>query len=124
MAIIFANTGARPSRDANQQTQGATQLGASTSITTGAASASAQLPVDANGKLYPAYLITATAAAWYNINTAGDAAVAGAANTYLITPGAAPFLLGTPPTLAPGATAQVSAIQDTAAGKVCIIGVF
>jgi hypothetical protein len=100
-------------------------LGVSTTLTIAAASVSAQLPVDSTGKLYSAYAVVANGLAWVNINTAGDAAVAGAANNYLInSAGIAVIIPIKKLALVAGATAQISAIMDSGgAGKVCVIGV-
>jgi hypothetical protein len=126
MTIVVGapTTGLAALRDASQSEIAYPRLGASVTIVTSSSSASANLPTDANGKLYSAYLVTASANAWLNFNTAGDAAVAGAANTYLVNGNGLGIVIPTPIGAVPGATAQASAIQDAAAGKVCIIGIF
>lgn len=100
-------------------------LGVAATITIAAASVSIQLPVGSDGKLYSAYLVTSNGLAWVNINTAGDAAVAGAANNYLINgSGIAVVIPVKKLGLVAGVTAQISAIMDSGgAGKVCVVGV-
>lgn len=129
MAIVAGvNSGVAAVRDSNNPAVSYPRLGVAASITTAtnAASAAIQLPVDANGKLYSAYLVAANTLVWVNINTAGDAAVAGAANTYLINASGVEVVIATPFGLIPGATAQISAINDSqaAASKVNVIGIF
>jgi hypothetical protein len=127
MAIVVgANAGIGAVRDSNDSDIAYPRFGVAASITTAtnAASASIQLPVDANGRLYGAYQVSANALVWVNINTAGDAAVAGAANTYLINLNGTPQVIPTPLGMVAGATAQISAINDTAAtSKVNVIGI-
>lgn len=101
------------------------QFGPSVTIIVAAASVSAQLPVDPNtGKLYEVYRLTCNAICWFNFNTAGDAAVAGAANNHLFNPQY--FMeVRIPPGQTPGATAQASCIADGGgAVKLCITGLF
>jgi hypothetical protein len=100
-------------------------FGVAATITIAAASVAIQLPVDSTGKLYSAYLITSNGLAWVNINNAGDAAVAGAANTYLINgSGVAVVIPVKKLGLVAGATAQISGIMDSGgAGKVCVVGI-
>lgn len=117
MAIVAGVGAGQAPMPLNGTTTEALRLGASASITTSAASAAANIPADANSVKYGSLLIYASATAWFNFNTAGDAAVAGAANTYLLVAGV-PLLVVPPPT-----ATQVSAIQDAAAGKVMIIGI-
>ncbi len=128
MAIVAGyNVGVGAVRDANDAYLAYPKFGVAASITTAtnAASASIQLPVDANGKLYPAYLVAANTLVWVNINTNGDAAVAGAANTYLINSNGVEVCIPTPANMVAGATAQISAINDSqaAASKVNVIGI-
>jgi hypothetical protein len=118
MAIIAGfNTGVSPQAP-NVPPANALKLGATTQITTGAASATVALPVDANGVPYKVLLVTTVVtAAWFNFNDGTGAAVAAAANTYVLSPNA-PLLVMVPP----GAT-SASAIQDTAAGHVTFVGI-
>jgi hypothetical protein len=130
MAIVAGTNSGVPSlRDASQSMGVAyPKYGVAASITTAtnAASASIQLPVDANSKLYSAYVVLSNTLVWVNINTAGDAAVAGAANTYLVNGNGLPVVIPTPNGMIAGATAQISAINDSQAGasKVCVIGIW
>lgn len=129
MAIVAGvKSGLAALLDPNLAELGAPYFGVSASITTAtnAASASIQLPVDANGQLYSAYIITANQLVWVNINTAGDAAVAGAANTYLInSQGIGVIIPVKKLNLVAGATAQISAINDSAAtSRICVTGIF
>lgn len=127
MAIVpGVKSGLASLLDPNLAELGYPYFGVSATITIAAASVAIQLPVDANGNLYSAYLLTANGLAWVNINTAGDAAVAGAANTYLINGQGNPVVIPVKKQgLTAGATAQISAIMDSGgAGKVCVIGVF
>lgn len=131
MAIVAGvKSGLAALLDPNLAELGYPYFGVSASITTAtnAASASIQLPVDAAGNLYSAYLITSNQLAWVNINTAGDAAVAGAANNYLINGQGNPVIIPVKkitPALVAGATAQISAINDSAAtSRICVIGIF
>ena len=100
-------------------------LGTGATITITGASVAIQLPVDpATGALYRAYRISCNAAVWFNFNTAGDAAVAGAANNHLVGPNS-PIQAICPFGAIPGATAQISAIADAGgAAKVCVCGMF
>lgn len=125
--VVGANVGVGAVRDANNADLAYPHLGVAASITTAtnAASASIQLPVDAAGRLYPAYSVSANVLVWVNINTAGDAAVAGAANTYLINANGIPQVIPTPANMVAGATAQISAINDSSASasKVNVVGI-
>lgn len=128
MAVVAgSNVGVGAVRDANNADLAYPHLGVAASITTAtnAASASIQLPVDASGRLYPAYSVSANVLVWVNINTAGDAAVAGAANTYLINANGIPQVIPTPANMVAGATAQISAINDSSASasKVNVVGI-
>jgi hypothetical protein len=128
MAIVVGvNVGVQAVRDSNDADIAYPKFGVAASITTAtnAASAAIQLPVDVNSRLYPAYVVSANALVWVNINTAGDAAVAGAANTYLINGSGVFVVIPTPAGLVAGATAQISAINDSqaAASKVNVIGI-
>lgn len=125
MAVVAgANVGVGAVRDANDADLAYPRLGVAATITITTTSVAIQLPVDANGRLYPAYAVNSNGLAWVNINTAGDAAVAGAANTYLINSAGVQVVIPTPTNLVPGATAQISAIMDSGgAGKVCVIGI-
>jgi hypothetical protein len=101
-------------------------LGVAATITIAAASVSIQLPVDATGKLYSAYVVNSNGLAWVNINTAGDAAVAGAANTYLLNSAGVPVIIPVKKltALVAGAGAQISGIMDSGgAGKICVTGI-
>jgi hypothetical protein len=119
MAIVAAFQAGSSPVALNGGPLAALRLGASASLTSIAASAAATLPTDAAGNKYSSYLIMAAGAAvWFNFNTAGDAAVAGAANTFLLSPGAQ-LVVQAPP----GAT-QISAIQDSATGKLSIVGIY
>lgn len=129
MAIVAGvKSGLAALLDPNLAELGFPYFGVAASITTAtnAASASIQLPVDAAGNLYSAYLVTSNQLAWVNINTAGDAAVAGAANTYLINgQGLAVVIPVKKQNLVAGVTAQISAINDSAASsRICVIGIF
>jgi hypothetical protein len=125
MAVVAGvNVGVGAVRDANDAYLAYPRLGVSASITIAAASVAIQLPVDANGRLYPAYAVNANGLAWVNINTVGDAAVAGAANTYLINASGLQVVIPTPANMVAGATAQISVIMDSGgAGKVCVVGI-
>lgn len=122
------NAGYASLRDPSQSDLAFPRFGVAASITTAtnAASASIQLPVDANGNLYTGYQVISNTLVWVNINTAADAAVAGAANTYLVNGNGLPVTIPTPIGMVAGATAQISAINDTqaAASKVNVIGIF
>lgn len=125
MAIVVGvNRGVGAVRDANDADVAYPRFGVAATITISAASVAIQLPVDANGNLYPAYLITANGLAWVNINTAGDAAVAGAANTYMINGSGVSVVIPTPANMVAGATAQISGIMNSAgAGLINVIGI-
>lgn len=118
MAILSGvNVGAAP-LPLNGTIITALRLGTTAQITTGAASATVALPVDANSNKYTTYMLVSLASGcWFNFNTAGDAAVATAANTYAMASGSSPWIIVPPP-----GTTNVSAIQDTAAGHLLIIG--
>lgn len=119
-----SNVGVGAVRDSNDAFVAYPRLGVAATITIAAASVSIQLPVDANGNLYPAYAVNANGLAWVNFNTAGDAAVAGAANTYLLASTGTELIMPTPPKFVAGATAQISGIMDSGgAGKICVIGI-
>lgn len=122
--VVGANRGVGAVRDANDADIAYPRFGVAATITISAASVAIQLPVDANGNLYPAYLITANGLAWVNINTAGDAAVAGAANTYMINGSGVSVVIPTPVNMVAGATAQISGIMNSAgAGLINVIGI-
>jgi len=125
MAIVAGiNAGVAAVRDANDSYVSYPRLGVAATITVAAASVAIQLPVDANGRLYGAYAVNSNGLAWVNINTAGDAAVAGAANTYLINSSGVQVVIPTPPNMVAGATAQISGIMDSGgAGKICVVGI-
>lgn len=125
MAIVAgSNVGVGAVRDANDAFVAYPRLGVAATITIAAASVAIQLPVDSNGKLYPAYAVNSNGLAWVNINTAGDAAVAGAANTYLLNASGVTVVIPTPPNMVAGATAQISGIMDSGgAGKICVVGI-
>lgn len=125
MAIATpANSGVACLRDAGQSDLAFPRFGVAASITVTVASVAINLPVDQNGSLYKAYSVSATGNAWVNINTAGDAAVAAAANNYLVNGSGVSFVIPTPAGLVPGATAQISGIMDSGgAGKICVIGI-
>lgn len=93
-------------------------LGASASIITPTASATATLPTDAAGNSYAAFRFTASGSIWFGFG-AGPA-VAGAAGTFLITPG---MVIDVVP---PAGSTQASAIFDAAstAGSLCIVGLY
>jgi len=95
------------------------RLGAAANITTGAASATVTLPADSNGNPYSIVLLTQVGgAAWWNFNTAGDAAVKAAANTFAINSSYTQAIV-----VPPGAT-NISAIQDSAGGTLNIVGLY
>lgn len=120
MALINALVGATAQRDQQSGAVAVPQAGATSSITTGAASVNASLPKDSNNNYYPAVLITNSGnAAWIAFGTSGaDAVVAGTSPAILIPANFFDYIA--PPK---GAT-NWCAIQDSAASKVCLVGVF
>lgn len=123
MAIVSGQNAGQGAVSLNDTPVAAIKLGVPATITVAAASASATIPTDANSVKYSAVLLTASTGTWFNFNTAGDAAVAGAANTYFL-PGNGVPLIVVIPTVSGVTATQISAIQDSAGGKLCIIGVF
>lgn len=118
MAIVAGLAGVQAKSDSNRNPIAGPVTGAAATVASGAGSANIALPADAAGKPYPAFLVTTSQAAWVCWSNAADAAVASAANTILLPANFWDILA--PPA---GAT-SISAIQDTAAGKVCLTGVF
>lgn len=130
MAVVVGVNVNTPARKGPSGPDGlaAPALGVSATITLSAVPASANiaLPVDANGRLYPAYQLTADEACWFCFaTTSGDAAVAGAANNYLLGQNNT-YLIATPqPMTAGNEGAFIAAIANTAtAGHLCVTGIF
>jgi hypothetical protein len=115
---MAAQVGAPLVFDGNQRAIAVPQLGASSTLTTGAASADIALPVDANGKAYRAYRVAASAACWVTFGDVAQTAVAGNANNVLIPAGYWDYVV------APLGATHVAGIQDSAAGKCCFTGIF
>jgi hypothetical protein len=126
--IVGANINTRAAKDASDSGAAAPAFGVSAtiSLTTGSTSVNIPLPVDANGRVYPAYLITADATAWFAFGTtAGDAATIGGANNYLVNGvGVAAYVATPQPVLAGNIGAFIAAISATAASHVCVTGIF
>lgn len=127
MSLVFAQSGFPVQRESNgAEVITCPHPGATVTITTGAASVNAALPLDGAGKQYQAVRITANAACWIAFsNNGSDAVVAGTSPAILIPPNCA-IDLGIPPVgfgLNAVAT-NIAAIQDAAAGKVCITGIY
>jgi hypothetical protein len=119
MAILAGFPRGKGPVELNGTAIAALTLGSAGSIVIAAASVALALPTDTNGNLYTAYVLIATGPAWVNFNTAGDAAVAGAANTYLVG-SFSPIIVEAPPT-----ATQISGIMDSAgAGKVNVVGLY
>jgi hypothetical protein len=98
----------------------AVRLGNSTVLPTGASSATVALPVDSNGVQYAVVMVQSTAAGWFDfVQLVGDTIAAAAANTTLCVPGNSTVFYVVPP----GAK-FIAGIQDSAAGKICITGIF
>lgn len=124
--LVGALSNSRAAHEPNDAALAAAALGVSVSMTLVAAtSQTIALPVDANGKLYPAYQITADAITWFNFcSLVGDAAVVAAANTYLINGSGLPVLAATPNSmLTQGGGAFLAAIS-TPGGHINITGIF
>jgi hypothetical protein len=120
-ALINSRSAKEPSGAAGT----ANALGVSASITLSAVSANIALPVDANGRLYPAYQITATENAWFIFGTtSGDAAVVGAANNYLVNGSGLPVLVATPQAQVSGAVGAFIAAIAAGAGFMNVVGIF
>lgn len=127
MAVIAgANQGSRAAKDASDASLGAPAFGVSATITLSASSANIALPTDANGNLYPAYLLASSEPCWVAFTTTGtDAAVIGAANNYLINgPGAPATLIATPQAQLNKQVGAFIAAISTAAGQLCVTGLF
>jgi hypothetical protein len=126
LAGALANT--RAAKDPSGGDDSAPALGVAASLTLAQnVSQNLALPTDANTRLYPAYLITADANTWFNFcTTSGDAAVAAAANTYLVNGSGLPVLVATPQAQLNGQVgAFLAAITQVAAGShINIVGVF
>ena len=126
MAIVVgANVNTRAAKDPSGGDNSAIAFGVGASITLSAASANIALPTDTNGRLYPAYQITATEAAWFAFaTTGGDSAVIGAANNYLVNGSGVPVVVATPQAQLNGQVGAFIAAISTAAGFLNIVGIF
>jgi hypothetical protein len=129
MAILVgANANTRAAKDPSGGEDSAPAFGVSATINmvTGSTSVNIPLPVDANGRLYPAYQFTADANSWLAFcTTSGDAATIGGANNYLINGTGVATLAATPQAvLSGGLGAFVAGISATAASHICVTGIF
>jgi invasion protein IalB len=123
--LVGANSGTRAAKDPSGGDDSAIAFGVSASITLSAASANIALPTDANGKLYPAYQISATETAWFVFCTTGaDAAVIGAANTYLVNGTGVAVLVATPQAQLNGQVGAFIAAIASGAGFLNVVGIF
>jgi hypothetical protein len=129
MAILAGCNINAPARKGGSGPDGlaAPQLGVSATITlTGASAVTIALPTDANGRLYPAYQVTADEAVWIAFcSTSGDAATIGGANNYLLGQNNT-YLIGTPQAiLSVQQGAFISGIANAGtAGHICVTGIF
>jgi hypothetical protein len=123
--LVGAAANTRAAKDPSGGDDSAVAFGVAASITLSAASANIALPTDANGRLYPAYQISATEVAWFNFcTTGGDVAVAGAANTFLVNGSGVAVTVATPQAQLNGQVGAFIAAISTAAGFMNVIGIF
>lgn len=115
--------GARGAQEASDRPLAAPAFGAVTSVTlTAAVSQNIPLPVDANGRVYPAYMFLATASTWFSFASAsGDTSAGGLG--YPIFPPSPPTLIATPQAIMSGGGAFIAAFS-TPGGTFSIIGLF
>ena len=118
MTVRKAASGAPVRADSNRFVLAGAQLGSAITVTTTASSQNLALPLDANGKAYPAVFITSATGAYFQFSdNAGDAIVAGSNDTYYVPTQFWEFI-GVPD----GAT-RILVIQDSVAGKFGVIGI-
>lgn len=126
--LVGAAANTRAAKDPSGGDDSAPALGVAASLTlVQNVSQNLALPTDANGKLYPAYSIAADAVTWFNFcTTSGDAAVAAAANTYIVNGSGVAIYVATPQAQLNGQVgAFVSAITQVAAGAhINVTGIF
>lgn len=120
MSVVTGSPAGKGPQVLNGTPVTALTFGNVTSIVTGAVSANAAIPTDSNGNRYSVLLITVIAsAAWFNFcTTSGDVAVAGAANTFGVSPSQS-YVVAVPP----GAK-FIAAIEDSAAGTLNVVGLY
>jgi hypothetical protein len=123
--LVGAAANTRAAKDPSGGDDSAVAFGVAASITLSAVSANIALPTDASGNLYPAYQITATETAWFNFcTTSGDAAVAGAANTFLVNGTGVAVLVATPQAQLTGKVGAFIAAIAAGAGFMNVVGIF
>ena len=123
--LAGAPSGSRAAKDSSDGYAAAPAFGVSATITVSAASANIPLPTDANGNLYPAYLLTASLASWFCFCTSNsDASVVGAANNFYINGQGNPVYVATPQAQLNKQVGAFIASISTGAGSVCVTGLF